>query len=111
VRSLITYRDKRHAIIHILNSLRGFINTLRQNLKSSPSNSDQLFQRVAWNSNLDIKDVPALRVWVKRHGQTLLESADGWMMRKSRKAEPSTTRSSGATSVSVGVYLSVNKPV
>lgn len=108
LRSLITYRDKRHTIIHTLNSLRGFINTLLHNIESAPSNTEPLFQRVAWNSGLDLKDVPRLKNWLQRHGQALLESADGWMMRRSGKAQPPSIRSRGTANVSVGVYLSIN---
>jgi len=108
VRSLITYRDKRHTIIHTLNSLRGFINTLLHNIEGQPSNTEPLFQRVAWNSSLEFKDIPRLKNWLKRHGQALLESADGWMMRKSVKANAPFTRRRRYANVSVGVYLSVN---
>jgi hypothetical protein len=108
VRSLITYRDKRHTIIHTLNSLRGFINTLLHNIDGPTSYSEPLFQRVAWNSSLDVKDIPRLKIWMKRHGQALLESADGWMMRKSVNAKSPYTRRRSSANVSVGVYLSVN---
>lgn len=108
VRSLITYRDKRHTIIHTLNSLHGFINTLLHNIEIEPSNTEPLFQRVAWNSNLEFKDIPRLNTWLKRHGQALLESADGWMMRRSAKEKSPLIRRRRAANVSVGVYLSVN---
>ncbi len=106
VRSLVTYRDKRHTIIHTLNSLRGFINTLLHNIEGP--NTEPLFQRVAWNSGLDVNDVPRLKIWLRRHGQALLESADGWMMRKSVNAKSSYSRRRRSANVSVGVYLSVH---
>src|SRR5580692_7447167 len=48
-RSIPVYEDKRLAALHTLGTLHGFIRTLRHNLNSEASNSDQLFHRIAWN--------------------------------------------------------------
>jgi hypothetical protein len=111
VRSINVYEDKRLAALHTLNSLRGFINTLRHNLESAPSNSDQLFHRVAWNGELDAKEIPKLKIWLRRHGQNLLESADSWMSSKSRHRPQYAKRPKGSVQVSVGLYLAVDKSI
>lgn len=107
MRSFPMYVDKRLAMQHTLNILDGFIKTLRHNLGSGPSNSDQLFHRIAWNNNFDSRQIPALKVRVRRQGQNFLESVDDWL---TRKALPKTQRKRGSlkrTKVSVGLYLSV----
>jgi len=106
-RSLQIYNDKRHRVIHTLTSLHGFINTLRHNLNAGSDNSKQLFQRVAWNSDFDATQVPKLKIWVGRYGQALLESADGWMLKNSKKSGRNSKKSVSLTGVSIGVYLSV----
>src|SRR5580698_10017279 len=67
MRSLPVYEDKHLAIQHTLISLDSFIRTLRHNLDSSPSNSDQLFHRVAWNGDFDPQEIPTLKIRVKKH--------------------------------------------
>jgi hypothetical protein len=108
MRSLPVYEDKHLAIQHTLISLDSFIRTLRHNLNSTASNSDQLFHRVAWNGDLDAKDIPALKIRVKRHGQNFLESCDNWMTRRTRSSvERARTRRKRAQ-VFIGVYLAVD---
>jgi hypothetical protein len=106
-RSLRIYKDKRHTAIYTLNSLSGFINTLRHNLKSGSDNSKQLFHRVAWNSDFDATQIPNLSIWLKRYGQALLEAADAWMLRNSAKSGRMLKKTRSPTEVSVGVYLSI----
>jgi len=107
MRSLPVYEDRHLAIQHTLTSLDSFIKTLRHNLNSPPSNSDQLFHRVARNGTFDIRDIPALKIRVKRQAQSFLESSDNWMARRL------TARKRNATSklaqVAIGVYLSVDR--
>jgi hypothetical protein len=106
VRSLPVYEDKHLAIQHTLISLDSFIRTLRHNLNSTPSNSDQLFHRVAWNGDLDDREIPALKIRVKKHGQAFLESCDNWMTRKSESSTSSRKRK--RAQVFIGVYLAVD---
>ena len=106
-RSLPAYQDKQLAVAHTLNALRGFIKTLSHNLNSGPSNSDQLFHRIAWNGEFDRKDIPRLKIWLKRNGQSLLESTDNWMINKSRNHGLVSKRHNRFVQVSVGVYLSL----
>ena len=91
MRSLPVYEDKSLAIQHTLISLDSFIRTLRHNLNSNASNSDQLFHRVAWNGDLDAREIPSLKIRVKRHGQNFLESCDNWMTRRSQSSAAETT--------------------
>jgi len=107
MRSLPVYEDKNLAIQHTLISLDSFIRTLRHNLNSNPSNSDQLFHRVAWNGDLDAREIPALKIRVKRHGQNFLESCDNWMTRKSQSTHYSSKKRKRAQ-VFIGVYLAVD---
>jgi hypothetical protein len=105
MRTIPVYEDKHLAIQHTLMSLDSFIRTLRHNLNSSASNSDQLFHRVAWSGELDPRELPALKIRVKRHGQNFLESCDNWMTRRQK----SSTRRSNRKPVQafIGVYLAV----
>ncbi|MGO9721625.1 MAG: DUF6502 family protein [Methylocella sp.] len=109
MRSLSVYEDKRLAIQHTLTSLFGFIGTLRHNLDSDPSNSDQLFHRVAWNGDFEYRLVPTLKIKIKRQGQTFLEAFDNWMMRqntiRSGKRKPRGKR----VQIILGVYLAVGE--
>jgi hypothetical protein len=105
-RSLNVYTDKQLRALHTLSSLRGFMRTLTHNLRSAPSNSDQMFHRVAWNGNLNVNQVPRLKIWLRRYGQGLLESADSWMLRRSQ-SNKSLKRKQKSAEVSIGVYLSV----
>jgi hypothetical protein len=109
-RALHVYEDNRLATLHTLNSLRGFIKTLTHNLDSPRSNSSQLFHRVAWNGELDADSVSELKVWLRRHGQSLLESTDLWMMNKSKRVAAAKRRPKHAVQASVGLYLAVDKP-
>ncbi len=107
MRSLSIYEDKRLAALHTLNSLRGFINTLHHNLGSRPANSHQLFHRIAWNGDFDGRKLPQLKIWLRRHGQSLLESTDTWMMNQSVSRH--IKRPKKAVQASVGVYLAVDR--
>jgi len=107
MRSLPVYEDKNLAIQHTLISLDSFIRTLRHNLNSNASNSDQLFHRVAWNGDLDAREIPALKIRVKRHGQNFLESFDNWMTRRSQSTHYSRKKRKRAQ-VFIGVYLAVD---
>jgi hypothetical protein len=109
MRSFPMYEDKRLAVQHTLNVLDGFIKTLRHNLHSSPSNSDQLFHRVASNQDFNTQEIPALKVRVKRYGQSFLESFDDWLMRKSLSRTRKTKRGAKRAKVSIGIYLSIDK--
>lgn len=82
-RSFPMYEDERLAAQHTLTTLDDFIRTLRHNLDSAPSNSDQLFHRIAWNGNFDDREIPTLKIRARRHGQNFLESFDNWLTRKS----------------------------
>lgn len=106
MRSLSIYEDKRLAALHTLNSLRGFINTLHHNLDSPPANSDQLFHRIAWSGEFDKRKIPQLKIWLRRHGQSLLESVDLWMMNQSNARNGKRPRK--GVQASVGLYLSVD---
>jgi Family of unknown function (DUF6502) len=106
-RSLPVYEDKRLAIQHTLISLDSFIRTLRHNLNSTASNSDQLFHRVAWNGDLDAREIPALKIRVKRHGQNFLESCDNWMTRRTKSRHTSGKKRERAQAF-IGVYLAVD---
>jgi hypothetical protein len=105
-RSLPVYGDKHLAIQHTLISLDSFIRTLRHNLDSSPSNSDQLFHRVAWNGNFDVQEIPALKIRLKRHGQNFLESCDNWMTRRTKSLARLSKKK--RAQVFIGVYLAVD---
>ena len=107
MRSLPVYEDEHLAVQHTLASLRSFIRTLKHNLNSAVSNSDKLFHRVAWNGALDPREIPALKIRVKRHGQSFLESCDNWMARKSKSITTS-RRSRKRAQVFIGVYLAVD---
>jgi hypothetical protein len=109
-RSLPVYEDKKMAIQHTLVSLDSFIRTLRHNLNSSASNSDQLFHRVAWNGEFDSKQIPALKIRVKRHGQNFLESCDNWMTRKTKPQSAPAGPKGRAVQVFIGVYVAVEGP-
>jgi hypothetical protein len=108
MRSLPVYEDKHLAIQHTLISLDSFIRTLRHNLDSSPSNSDQLFHRVAWNGDFDAQEIPALKIRVKKHGQNFLESCDNWMTRGARSSSRLSKRRKKPVQVFIGVYLAVD---
>jgi len=108
MRSLPVYEDKHLAIQHTLVSLDSFIRTLRHNLDSTASNSDQLFHRVAWNGDFDAREIPTLKIRVKRHGQNFLESCDNWMTRGTRISASHPRKKKRPVQVFVGVYLAVD---
>lgn len=108
LRSLPVYEDKQLAIQHTLVSLDSFIRTLRHNLNSAASNSDQLFHRVAWNGDFDAREIPTLKINVKRYGQNFLESCDSWMMRRTRSSNYKLKTKGKRVQVSIGVYLAVD---
>jgi Family of unknown function (DUF6502) len=108
-RTIPVYEDKRLAALHTLGTLHGFIRTLRHNLSSETSNSTQLFHRIAWNRHLNTHDVPRLKIWLKRHGQHFLESADNWMIRNARKSASRQKSQKNSAQISIGLYLAVDK--
>ena len=108
-RSLSVYEDRRLAIQHTLGALSGFIKTLRHNLESAASNSEQLFHRVAWNGQIDLEEIPKLKIWLKNRGQVFLESADKWMQRRSNVKKRGDRNLRSIRQVSVGLYLSVDQ--
>jgi len=107
MRSLPVYEDRRLAIQHTLTSLDSFIKTLRHNLNSARSNSDQLFHRVARNAAFDIHEIPALKIRIKRQAQSFLESNDNWMARRVKSGDKRSR--SKVAQVAIGVYLSVDR--
>ncbi len=109
MRSLSVYEDKRLAIQHTLTSLLSFIGTLRHNLDSDPSNSDQLFHRVAWNGDFEYRLVPTLKIKIKRQGQTFLEAFDNWMMRQTKNRSANLTPRGKRVQIILGVYLAVGE--
>jgi hypothetical protein len=108
MRSLPVYEDKHLAIQHTLISLDSFIRTLRHNLNSNASNSDQLFHRVAWNGDLDPREIPALKIRVKRQGQNFLESCDNWMTRRTKSSTYNRGGKRKRAQAFIGVYLAVD---
>jgi hypothetical protein len=105
MRSVPVYEDKHLAIQHTLISLDSFIRTLRHNLDNSPSDSGQLFHRVACNGNFDAREIPALKIRVKKHGQNFLESCDNWMTRGAKSSMRASKKK--RVQVFIGVYLAV----
>jgi hypothetical protein len=65
-----------------------------------------MFHRVAWNGNFNASEIPRLKIWLRRYGQGLLESADSWMLRRSQ-SNNGPRRQRKSAEVSIGVYLSV----
>lgn len=108
MRSLPVYKDNRLAIQHTLVSLHSFISTLRHNLDSDPSNSDQWFHRVAWNGSLNRELIPSLKIKLKRQGQSFLESFDNWMTQKSQRPQHAKGKTR-STPVFIGVYLAIGQ--
>gem|GEM_PF-1532154 len=107
MRSIPMYEDKRLAVQHTLSTLNGFIKTLCHNLEVSNSNSNQLFHRIAWTSDFNKREIQALKVRVKRHGQNFLESCEDWIMQKSLPKSSKSNHGLQSAKVSVGVYLSI----
>ena len=109
MRSLSVYEDKKLAIQHTLTSLISFIRTLRHNLDSDPSNSDQLFHRVAWNGDFASRLIPTLKIRVKRQGHAFLEAFDNWMMRQTKMPSKIRKNHGKRSQIFVGVYLAVGE--
>ncbi len=109
MRSLPVYQDRLMAIQHTLMSLNNFIGTLRHNLDSADSNSEQLFHRIARNVKFDTREIPALKVWAKRHGHDFLETSDNWMRRRVRTGSPRASKNGKSARVSIGVYLAIDR--
>ncbi len=107
-RSLNVYQDKELATTYTLSTLRWFIKTLSHNLESEPSNADQLFNRIAWNGVFPTKDIPKLKLWLSKHGQSLLLSADNWMMDRA-KHEQSRRSDGKSAQIAVGLYMAVDE--
>lgn len=107
LRSLPVYNDTELAALHTLRALRGFVRTLNHNLESGPSNLDQLFHRIAWNGELAAGQIPRLKIWLQRHGQNFLESADNWMKMNSRRPKVNTRRTAKRNQASIGIYLTL----
>jgi Family of unknown function (DUF6502) len=107
MRSLPVYRDRAVAIHYTLTSLHNYIRTLRHNLESDPTNSDQLFHRIAWNDSFDRSLIPALKIKLRRQGQSFLESFDNWMTRKTKLAGGKRKKAKRAQ-ISIGIYLAVD---
>jgi len=107
MRSLPVYMDRDVAIHYTLTSLHNYITTLRHNLQSDPTNSDQLFHRIAWNDSFDRSLIPALKIKLRRQGQSFLESFDNWMARKAKSAGGEREGAKRAQ-ISIGIYLAVD---
>ncbi len=107
MRSLPVYNDSKLAAVHTVRALRGFIDTLNHNLRETSSSLDQRFFRMAWNGDLPYEQVRRLKIWLKRHGQDLLESADNWMTSASRNSHGSQIPSRRRTQASIGIYLAI----
>ena len=106
-RSFPIYEDKGLAAQHTLASLHGFIVTLGHNLESRASNSAQLFHRIARSNNFDRREVPALKVRIKRHGQSFLESFDDWLIKRSISERRRSSLVEKPAKVSIGIYVTV----
>lgn len=107
MRSFPAFEDKEFAKQHTLSSLNDFIMTLRHNLDSVPANFDQLFHRIARNDDFDRREIPALKIRVKRRGQNFLESIDDWLTSNATAKSSRPVPQGRKAKVSVGVYLSV----
>jgi hypothetical protein len=106
-RSFPAFEDKELAKQYTLSSLNDFIMTLRHNLDSVPANFDQLFHRIARNDDFDRRQIPALKIRVRRRGQNFLESIDDWLTSNATAKSSRPVPQSKKAKVSVGVYLSV----
>jgi hypothetical protein len=106
-RSFPAFEDKGLAKQFTLSSLNDFILTLRHNLDSVPANFDQLFHRVARNDVFDRRQIPALKIRIKRRGQNFLESIDDWLTSNAAAKSSKPLPQHRKVKVSVGIYLSV----
>lgn len=103
-RTLTVFSDHELAIHHTFIALKSIIGTLVHNLESKPQNVEQRFHRIAWSNNLTSMDVNRLRIWLNKHGQRFLETADDWMRQRKTPRRKSQGRRFRA---SIGTYLSV----
>ena len=108
-RSLPMYNDSELATIHTIRALRDFVDTLRHNLRTADSARDHLFFRMAWNGDLPAAKVPRLKIWLKRHGQDLLESADNWMADAARGTRRTKREPNPKTQATIGIYMALQK--
>lgn len=106
-RSFPACEDKELAKQYTLSSLNDFIMTLRHNLDSVPANFDRLFHRIARSDDFDRRQIPALKIRVRRRGQNFLESIDDWLTSNTTAKSSRPVPQSRKAKVSVGVYLSV----
>jgi hypothetical protein len=109
-RSFPAFEDKELAKQYTLSSLNDFIMTLRHNLDSALGNVDQLFHGIARNDDFDRRQIPALKIRVRRRGQNFLESMDDWLTSNAAANSSRPVPRSRKAKVSVGVYLSVEDP-
>ena len=108
-RSLPMYNDSGLATVHTIRALRDFVNTLDHNLRAAGSPRDHLFFRMAWNGDLPTERVPRLKIWLRRHGQDLLESADNWMADAARNSNRAKGKRHHRTQATVGIYMGLQK--
>ncbi len=109
-RSLPMYNDSELATVHTIRALRDFVDTLRHNLRTAESARDHLFFRMAWNGDMPTVRIPRLKIWLKRHGQDLLESADNWMADAARSSRRVRRDQSSKTQATIGIYMALQKP-
>ncbi len=108
MRSLPVYEERQLAAQYTLASLHSFLRMLRHNLGADSANSEQLFHRVAFSRDLDAREIPALKVRLKRQGQQFLESFDNWMaMRSSSRSTQRSKTRKHAAKAAVGIYLAI----
>lgn len=105
-RTLTVFSDHELAIHHTFIALNSIVTTLAHNLASKPQNAEQRFHRIAWSSNLTSLDIDRLRIWLNKHGQGFLETADDWMRRRKMTKRKPLGRQFRA---SIGTYLSVER--
>ncbi len=109
-RTLPVFADPDFAVHHTFIALQSITRVLRHNLNSKPTNKNQRFHRIAWNGQLSNQDVSMLRLWLNRHGQALLESADEWMKLRTRSMRKKVSSARKSNRVSIGIYMDVNAP-
>ena len=108
MRSLPVYEERQLAAQYTLASLSSFLRMLRHNLGADSANSEQLFHRVAFSGNLNAREIPALKIRVKRQGQQFLESFDNWMAGRSSSRSTRVSKAGKyAAKAAVGIYLAI----
>ena len=108
-RSLPMYSDSELATIQTIRALRDFADTLRHNLRTADSARDHLFFRMAWNGELPATKIPRLKIWLKRHGQELLESADNWMADAARGSSHRKRNYGSKAQATIGIYMALKE--